>query len=358
MGATACPRAASCWLRTVTRGCTCSSSTRSTTPRRRTTDGASTATSGATSTARRAGARRSSATSATGRSHRPKAVAATSATGRSTSSRSARERAAAGPSETAARADLTDAILSVVDTASPSVGRTRVVEILRGGRSKVIVKYDYDALPGYGDFHDWTSDDVLAEVDGLIGAGRLASTGGRFPKLRVAAPRGLIVGVAKPLSHRRPRLGKRHEPPGHPRHAPRARRDRGGRRRLQQAGGAGARPGRRCRDSGRDLPGRAVMRAAKRGTTRLRDWLDGLAVDLVVLAGYMELLSAAFVERFQNRVVNVHPALLPSFPGLDAVGQALDAGVRDDRRDDPLRRRRGGLGPDHPPAARAGPAGP
>jgi RecQ family ATP-dependent DNA helicase len=96
------------------------------------------------------------------------------------------QRAAAGPSETAARADLTDAILSVVDTASPSVGRTRVVEILRGGRSKVIVKYDYDALPGYGDFHDWTSDDVLAEVDGLIGAGRLASTGGRFPKLRVA----------------------------------------------------------------------------------------------------------------------------------------------------------------------------
>ena len=50
----------------------------------------------------------------------------------------------------------------------------------------MIVKYDYDALPGYGDFHDWTSDDVLAEVDGLIGAGRLASTGGRFPKLRVA----------------------------------------------------------------------------------------------------------------------------------------------------------------------------
>jgi phosphoribosylglycinamide formyltransferase-1 len=59
----------------------------------------------------------------------------------------------------------------------------------------------------------------------------------------------------------------------------------------------------------------------------IADWLDGLAVDLVVLAGYMELLSAAFIERFQDRVINVHPALLPSFPGLDAVGQALDAGV-------------------------------
>ncbi|HEV2727402.1 MAG TPA: formyltransferase family protein, partial [Solirubrobacterales bacterium] len=40
------------------------------------------------------------------------------------------------------------------------------------------------------------------------------------------------------------------------------------------------------------------------------------------------LLSAGFVGRFRNRVVNVHPALLPSFPGLDAIGQALDAGVK------------------------------
>ncbi len=60
----------------------------------------------------------------------------------------------------------------------------------------------------------------------------------------------------------------------------------------------------------------------------LGQWLEGLDIDLVVLAGYMELLSEAFVERFPNRVVNVHPALLPSFPGLDAIGQALDAGVK------------------------------
>ncbi len=57
------------------------------------------------------------------------------------------------------------------------------------------------------------------------------------------------------------------------------------------------------------------------------DWLDEHAVDLVVLAGYMQLLSAPFVERFRNRVINVHPALLPAFPGLDAIGQALDAQV-------------------------------
>ncbi|HET7509274.1 MAG TPA: phosphoribosylglycinamide formyltransferase [Solirubrobacterales bacterium] len=59
----------------------------------------------------------------------------------------------------------------------------------------------------------------------------------------------------------------------------------------------------------------------------LGDWIESLETDLVVLAGYMQLLSAAFVGRFRNRVVNVHPALLPSFPGLDAIGQALAAGV-------------------------------
>jgi phosphoribosylglycinamide formyltransferase-1 len=57
------------------------------------------------------------------------------------------------------------------------------------------------------------------------------------------------------------------------------------------------------------------------------DWIEEQAADLVVLAGYMQLLSEAFVARFRNRIVNVHPALLPAFPGLDAIGQALDAGV-------------------------------
>jgi phosphoribosylglycinamide formyltransferase-1 len=60
----------------------------------------------------------------------------------------------------------------------------------------------------------------------------------------------------------------------------------------------------------------------------MADWLAEREVDLIVLAGYMELLSPEFVRRFHNRVVNVHPALLPSFPGLDAVGQALEHGVR------------------------------
>lgn len=60
----------------------------------------------------------------------------------------------------------------------------------------------------------------------------------------------------------------------------------------------------------------------------MADWLTEREVDLVVLAGYMELLSPAFIDRFRNRIVNVHPALLPAFPGLDAIGQALEYGVK------------------------------
>jgi phosphoribosylglycinamide formyltransferase-1 len=60
----------------------------------------------------------------------------------------------------------------------------------------------------------------------------------------------------------------------------------------------------------------------------MADWIEGRGADLVVLAGYMQLLGAGFVDRFRDRIVNVHPALLPAFPGLDAIGQALDAGVK------------------------------
>jgi phosphoribosylglycinamide formyltransferase-1 len=58
----------------------------------------------------------------------------------------------------------------------------------------------------------------------------------------------------------------------------------------------------------------------------LGDWIEEREADLVVLAGYMQMLSPEFVGRFRNRVINVHPALLPSFPGIDAVQQAMDSG--------------------------------
>ncbi len=60
----------------------------------------------------------------------------------------------------------------------------------------------------------------------------------------------------------------------------------------------------------------------------MADWLAARQVELVVLAGYMQLLSGGFLERFRGRVINVHPALLPAFPGLHAVEQALQYGVK------------------------------
>jgi phosphoribosylglycinamide formyltransferase-1 len=60
----------------------------------------------------------------------------------------------------------------------------------------------------------------------------------------------------------------------------------------------------------------------------LGDWVEERDADLVVLAGYMQLLSPEFVARFRNRVINVHPALLPAFPGIDAVQQAIDHGSK------------------------------
>ena len=60
----------------------------------------------------------------------------------------------------------------------------------------------------------------------------------------------------------------------------------------------------------------------------LGDWLEEREIDLVVLAGFMELLSGEFIRRFRGRIVNVHPSLLPSFPGVRAIEQALEHGVK------------------------------
>jgi phosphoribosylglycinamide formyltransferase-1 len=62
--------------------------------------------------------------------------------------------------------------------------------------------------------------------------------------------------------------------------------------------------------------------------TALTDWLLGRGVEWVVLAGYMHVLTPAFLNRFTGRVINLHPALLPSFPGAHAIDEALEYGVR------------------------------
>lgn len=89
-------------------------------------------------------------------------------------------------------------------------------------------------------------------------------------------------------------------------------------RALERARAAGVETGVFPRD---EYAGRTERDAA------MGEWIEARGADLVALAGYMQLLSEGFVSRFRHRIVNVHPALLPAFPGLDAIGQALEAGV-------------------------------
>jgi phosphoribosylglycinamide formyltransferase-1 len=72
-----------------------------------------------------------------------------------------------------------------------------------------------------------------------------------------------------------------------------------------------------------DYPDRDARDAA------MAAWLHDQGVEVVVLAGYMHLLTPAFLDRFPNAVVNVHPSLLPEFPGAHAVEDQLAAGVRE-----------------------------
>ncbi len=72
----------------------------------------------------------------------------------------------------------------------------------------------------------------------------------------------------------------------------------------------------------REYAGRAAF------DTALAEKIDTFAPDLVVLAGFMRILTADFVNRYQGRLINIHPALLPAFPGLDTHEKALAEGVK------------------------------
>ena len=69
-------------------------------------------------------------------------------------------------------------------------------------------------------------------------------------------------------------------------------------------------------------PDRAARDAA------MADWLDERGVELVVSAGYMQLITPGFLQRFPERVINVHPSLLPAFPGIGAIAQAVVYGAK------------------------------
>jgi phosphoribosylglycinamide formyltransferase-1 len=66
----------------------------------------------------------------------------------------------------------------------------------------------------------------------------------------------------------------------------------------------------------------------ERRDEELAEWLAERGVELVVLAGYMQLLTTPFLERFPGRILNIHPSLLPAFPGAHAVEDALAHGVK------------------------------
>ena len=95
--------------------------------------------------------------------------------------------------------------------------------------------------------------------------------------------------------------------------------DKPGAQALERARQAGVAARSFPRDEFADRPARDAAMAA---------WLREHDVGLVVLAGYMQILSPGFLAAFPQRVINVHPALLPAFPGLHAVEQAIDYGVK------------------------------
>ena len=82
----------------------------------------------------------------------------------------------------------------------------------------------------------------------------------------------------------------------------------------------------------RGIPAHAVPRPAEMSRREhegaVRALLDPLEPDLICLAGYLRVLSPEFVSAYRGRILNIHPSLLPKFPGLDAQRQALEAGER------------------------------
>ena len=258
--------------------------------------------------------RRSCATSATARQPAVRASAATSAPRRS--------RRCAPPPDPEVLGDLDDAILSVARSARPAVGRTTCAEILHGSRSKKIKRNSYDGLP---------------RLRRLV-----AHAPRRHPRARRRADRGGAARddatVPYPVSRasprvsfrdRRPRLGRGHEPPGADRHGRTARDGRDRRRGVEPSRGARARARARRRASRRrSSRWRTTPDRAERDEA-LADWLE----QRDVRAGGARGLHGAprrpgFIRRFAGRIVNVHPALLPAFPGIGAIEQALEYGVK------------------------------
>lgn len=97
---------------------------------------------------------------------------------------------------------------------------------------------------------------------------------------------------------------------------------------LGNVPGAGAFARAEARGIATELVDHKVVKPRAVFDARVVEILKAHAIDWVVLAGFMRVLTPTFLEAFPNRVVNIHPALLPAFPGLDGAKQAFDAGVK------------------------------
>ena len=104
-------------------------------------------------------------------------------------------------------------------------------------------------------------------------------------------------------------------------------RDRGRDFQSRRCAGPGKSQGQR-RSGGRRSKASRSARIAPRSRRRCKSALDSHQIDLICLGGFMRLFTADFVQRWYGRMLNIHPSLLPSFPGLDPHGQALRAGVK------------------------------
>lgn len=95
-----------------------------------------------------------------------------------------------GANSRASGRSLRDAIVSVVRAARPSIGRSKVADVLRGSRAQAVLRNSWDGLPEYGQFAHLSKDDVLAQIDEMLDSGELASSGGPYPVLSTAAVAG------------------------------------------------------------------------------------------------------------------------------------------------------------------------
>ena len=218
--------------------------------------------------------------------------------------------------------DLETAIVEVVAAREPAVGRTRAVEILRGGRSKVIQKYSYDGLPALRRFAHLRADEVLEQVDALIegaGCARPAArtrSSSRWPRERAAAGR-------------RPRVRLGHEPPGAARHGARPARPRSSRSpptsrtraALERAPRRG-RPGARVRAP----PTTPIARGARRRDRRLAR--GRAASSSSCWPATWQLLAPGFLAPLPRPRRQRPSRAAAGLPRPRRIAQAVDYGVK------------------------------